>query len=123
MGKYVQWITHNGVRILFLNGNGLEEAEYLAALDELEQELLKSRTGPPMLFDLTKTSMTQRTTAKAKEMDAAAKEAGVEDGPGAVVGLSKLARMVAQVFGRKTHYFDTVDQAKEWLAAEMKKSR
>lgn len=76
-----------------------------------------------MLFDLTNTSMTPRTTAKAKEMDAAAKAAGVVDGPGAVVGLSKLAKMVAQVFGRKTHYFDTVDEAREWLVSESRKAR
>ena len=123
MARYAQWITHKGVRILFLNGRGLPEAEYVAALDEVTQEILNSRSSPPMLFDLGNTAMTPKTTQKAKEMDAALKAAGITDGPGAVVGLSKLAKMVAQVFGRKTHYFDTIDEAKEWLVSESKKSR
>ena len=43
MGKNVQWITHKGKRILFLNAAGMREAEYAAAIDELKQELLKER--------------------------------------------------------------------------------
>jgi hypothetical protein len=40
-----------------------------------------------------------------------------------VVGLSKLGKMVAQLLTPGTHYFDTVDQAKEWLVKEAGKSR
>lgn len=67
MGKYVQWIKHKGVRILFLNGKGLEEAEYVAALEEMKPEILRGRSGPPMLFDLSNTSMTPKTIEEAKE--------------------------------------------------------
>ena len=40
VGKYAQWITHKGERILFVNVAGLREAEYIAALEELKQALL-----------------------------------------------------------------------------------
>jgi len=118
MSKYVQWITHKGVRIVFLNGKGLPEAENIAAQEELKEELLRDRSSPPVLVDLSNTAMTQNTANKSKEVAAATKAAGLPDAPTAVVGLNKLQKAVAQLFGRGSHYFDSVDQAKEWLAKE-----
>jgi len=34
------------------------------------------------------------------------------------VGLNKLQKAVAQLFGRGAHYFDSIDQAKEWLVQQ-----
>jgi len=122
MGKYVGWIEHKGVRILFLNGKGLNEAENLAAQEELKQELLRDRSGPPVLVDLSKTAMTPDTSKKSKEVAAVAKDAGLPEGLAAVVGLNKLQKAVAQLFDRgAAHYFDSVDQAKEWLVKEENK--
>ena len=121
MGKYAQWITHKGVRIMFLNGKGLAEAENMAAQEELKQELLRDRSTPPVLVDLSNTAMTQNTANKSKEVAAATKAAGLPDGPTAVVGLNKLQKAVAQLFGRGSHYFDSIDQAKEWLVKEENK--
>ena len=91
MAKYVQWITHKGVQILLVNAKGLPEAEYVAAFEELKQEILKGQSNAPTLS--------------------------------AVVGLSKLAKVVAQLLNPGTHYFDTVDEAKEWLVKEEDKRR
>ena len=121
MGKYVQWIEHKGVKILFMNGKGLAEAENFAAQEELKQELLKDRSSPPVLVDLSNTVMTQKTSGKSKEVAAATKTAGLPDGPSAVVGLNKLQKAVAQLFGRGARYFDSIEQAKEWLVKEEKK--
>ncbi len=52
MGKHVDWITHKGQRILFVNVAGLNEAEYIAGLEEMKQELLRDRTAPLVLIDL-----------------------------------------------------------------------
>jgi len=123
MGKHVQWIEHKGVRILFLNGKGLAEAENFEAQEELKQELLKDRSSPPVLVDLSNTVMTQKTSGKSKEVAAATKAIGMPDGPTAVVGLNKLQKAVAQLFGRGSHYFDSLDQAKEWLVKEDKKRK
>lgn len=118
MGKHVQWIEHRGVRMVFMNGKGLAEAENFAAQEELKQELLRDRSSPPVLVDLSNTVMSQKTANKSKEVAAATKAAGLPDGPTAVVGLNKLQKAVAQLFGRGSHFFDSVDQAKDWLAKE-----
>ncbi len=118
MAKYVQWITHKGVKILFVNGKGLPEKEYVAAFEELKQEILKERTNAPTLIDLSNTVMTQKTRDKAKEVADTNKALGLPEQPSAVVGLSKLGKMVAQLLTPGTHYFDTVDEAKEWLVKE-----
>ncbi len=123
MARYLQWITHKGVKILFVNVKGLPDAEYVAAFEELKQEILKEQTNAPTLIDLSDTSMTQKTRDKAKEIADANKTMGREDAPSAVVGLSKLAKVVAQLLNPGTHYFDTVDQAKEWLVKEASKPR
>ena len=123
MGKHVQWIEHKGVRIIFLNGKGLNETENFEAQEELKQELLRDRSSPPVLVDLSNTTMTQKTSSKSKEVAAATKTAGLPDGPTAVVGLNKLQKAVAQLFGRGSHYFDSIDQAKDWLVKEEDKRK
>jgi len=123
MGKHVQWIEHKGVRILFLDGKGLPEAENFEAQEELKQGLLKDRSSPPVLVDLSNTVMTQKTSGKSKEVAAATKAEGLPDGPSAIVGLNKLQKAVAQLFGRGARYFDNLDQAKEWLVKEENKRK
>jgi hypothetical protein len=123
VGKYVQWTTHKGKRILFLNAKGLSETEYMAAMDEMKQELLKEQAGTLVLVDATKTEMTTLTTNKGKEVAAATKAKGIPDRPSVVVGLSGLQRAVAQLFGRGIHFSSTIEEAKEWLVKEDNKTR
>jgi hypothetical protein len=123
MGKYVQWITHKGKRMLFLNAKGLREAEYMVAQEELKRELLKEGDGALVLVDATGTEMTTKTTNKAKEVAAATKAQGIIDGPSVVVGLTGLQRAVAQLFGRGIHFSSTIEEAKEWLVKEDDKRR
>jgi len=123
VGKYVQWIEHKGVRIIFLNGKGLNEADNFSAQEELKEELLRDRSSPPVLVDLSKTAMTQQTANKSKEVAAATKAAGLPDGPTAVVGLNKLQKAVAQLFSRGSHFFDSIEEAKEWLVREESKRK
>jgi hypothetical protein len=104
--------------MVFMNGKGLAEAENIAAQDELKQELLRDRSSPPVLVDLSNTAMTQNSANKSKEVAAATKAAGIPDGPTAVVGLNKLQKAVAQLFGRGAHYCDSLDQGKDWLVKE-----
>jgi hypothetical protein len=123
VGKHVQWIEHKGVRIIFLNGKGLNEADNFSAQEELKEELLRDRSSPPVLVDLSKTAMTQKTANKSKEVAAATKAAGLPDGPTAVVGLNKLQKAVAQLFSRGSHFFDSIEEAKEWLVREENKRK
>jgi hypothetical protein len=124
LGKYAQFITHKGKRILFVNGAGLSEAECLIAFEEMKQALLKEGTGVLVLADVTHLKMSKALVDKAKEAVAATKAIGIKDKPNAVVGLTGLQKAVAQLFGSKEIYFaDTVDQAKEWLVKEDDKPR
>ncbi len=123
MGKYVQWITYKGKRILFLNAKGLREAEYMVAMEEMRQELLKERDGVLVLVDATGTEMTTQTTNKAKEIATATKDKGIPDKPSVVVGLTGLQRAVAQLFGRGIHFSGTIEEAKDWLVKEDDKRR
>lgn len=123
MGKYAQWITHKNKKILFLNANGLREAEYMVAQEELKQELLKARISALVLVDATGTEMTTKTTNKAKEVAAATKAEGIIDGPSVVVGLTGLQKAVAQLFGRGIHFSSSIEEAKDWLVKEAEKNR
>jgi len=123
MGKYVQWTTYKGKRMLLLNAKGLREAEYMAAMEEMKQELLKEWDGTLVLVDATKTEMTTLTTNKAKEVATATKAKGIPDRPSVVVGLTGLQRAVAQLFGRGIHFSSTIEEAKEWLVKEDDKLR
>jgi len=123
VGKYVQWVNHKNKKILFLNANGLREAEYMVAQEELKQELLKARTDALVLVDATGTEMTPKTTNKAKEVAAATKAENIPDGPSVVVGLTGLQKAVAQLFGRGIHFSSTIEEAKDWLVKEDDKRR
>jgi hypothetical protein len=123
MGEHIQWVTHKGKRILFVNCARLGEAEILASFEGMKQELLKERTGPMVLIDISDIDMTTALIGKAKELTAATKDAGIKDGPNAIVGLTGLQKAVAQLFGRGVHFADSVGEAKEWLVKEDNKRR
>ena len=123
MGKYTQWITHKGKRMLLVNGPGLSEAQYVEAMEEMKQETLKERVGTLVLVDVSGIEMTKAVINKSKEVVNATKEAGIPDRPNVVIGLTGLQRAVAQLFGRGVHFVDTVEQGKEWLAKEDDKRR
>ena len=123
MGRYAQWITYKGKRILFVNCARLGEAEIVAAFDEMKDELLKERVGPIVLIDISGIDMTTALISKAKELTAVTKDAGMKDGPNAIVGLTGLQKAVAQLFGRGVHFADSLDEAREWLVTEDEKRK
>ena len=123
VGKYTHWITHKGKRMLLVNGPGLSEAQYLEAMEEMKQDILKEKAGALVLVNVSGIEMTKAVINKSKEVVNATKEAGIPDRPNVVVGLNKLQKAVAQLFGRGVHFVDTVEQGKEWLAKEDDKGR
>jgi hypothetical protein len=123
MGKHVDWITYEGKRILFVNVADLNEAEYIAGLEEMKQELLRDRTAPLVLIDLTKTAWTPATVDKAKEVAGAIKKAGIGYGPNSIVGLTKLQKSVADLSVRLVFYADSIEEAKDWLVKQDEKRR
>jgi hypothetical protein len=118
MGKYAQWITHKGKRILFVNLAGLKEAEYIAGLEEMKQVLLEDRSAPPLLTDMSKTRCTIATVKKAKEVDGAIKNATIGYGPHSIVGLNMLQKTIVDLSTRHAFYTDSIQEAKDWLVEQ-----
>ena len=116
--KYVEWITYKGKRILVVNGPGLKEAQYIEAMEEMKQEVLKEKDGALVLANVSGLDMTKAVVNKSKEVVNATKEAGIPNRANVVVGLTGLQKAVAQLFGRGVHFVDTVEQAKELLVKE-----
>jgi hypothetical protein len=125
LGKYTQWIMYKGKRILFVNAARLGEAETLASLEEMKQELLKERPAPlPLtLVDISGIGMTTAVAKKAREVTADTKVDGMSDAPNAVVGLTGIQKSVAQLFTRNSRFTDSIEEAKEWLVKEDDKRR
>jgi hypothetical protein len=118
LGKYAQFITHKGKRILLVNGPGLSESQYMEAMEEMKQEILKEKDGVMVLVNVTGIGMTKAVVDKSKEVDKATKEAGIPLRGNAVVGLTGLQKAVAQLFSRGVYYANTIEEAKEWLVRE-----
>ena len=123
MGKYVNWITYKNKRILTVDLARQGEAEIIAGMEEMKQELFKDRSAPLVLIDITGIDMTTAVINKAKELTAVTKEAGLEDGPNVIVGLTGLQKAVAQLFARNVHFSGSVEEAREWLVKQDDKRR
>ena len=122
MPPRVQWIEHQGQPILYSNYAGLGEAEYLRAMDETQRELLSRPAGSRALTitDVSHSHPARAILAKANEMAAAAKAAGITT-VDAVVGIGRLQRPMAQAVRRDIHFAGSLEDAKNWLAVQAKK--
>ena len=123
MTTYAQWIEHKGKRILFIDGPGLSEAQYIEAMEEMKQEVLKEKNGALVLVNVSGIDMTKAVVDKSKEVVNATKKAGIPDRANVVVGLTGLQKAVAQLFGRGVRFVDTVEEGKEVLIREDSKRR
>jgi hypothetical protein len=118
VGKYAQYVTYKGKRILCVNAARLPGAECLLAFDEMEQALLKE-SGVLVLIDVSHLQINKTLIDKAKAVSASITDAkGYKYKPSVVVGLTTLQKSVARLFDRRTHYADTVEEGKEWLVKE-----
>jgi hypothetical protein len=126
VSRYAQWISHKGQRLLYADYSGLvEEEEYLSALGETEQEILKQPPGQmvPLLLNMTNTWASTAITDRAKRMTDAAAERGIPDSPTAIVGVSGFQRAVVQAMQfvrRDLHLADSLEAGKEWLVQQMR---
>ncbi len=121
MPSRVQWIPHQGHLILCSNYAGLSEAEYLHAMDETQRELLSRPAGSVVLTvtDVSHGRSSRAIMAKADAMTAATKAAGIKT-IDAVVGIGRLQRPIAQAVRRDLHFAGSLEDAKDWLAGQIK---
>jgi hypothetical protein len=118
MSTYTQWIQHKGKKILFCNYAGCNEAQYLAGVTEMEQELMKQPTGTkiPLLIDVTKSSMTIATRDRGKQTIEVLTKANITTDT-AMVGISGIQKIIAQAISKDVHYANDMESAKDWLVS------
>ncbi|HNS02530.1 MAG TPA: hypothetical protein PKM78_09135 [Anaerolineae bacterium] len=121
MTSHTQWIEHNGHPILYSNYARLTEAEYLHAMDETLRVLL-SRPNSTVLTvtDVSHSHPSRAIMAKAGELAAAAKAAGITT-IDAVIGVGRLQRPIAQAVRRDMHFAGNLEEAKEWLTRQVQR--
>ncbi len=120
MSKHIQWITHKGQNILFNDYTGLKGEEYLEAIEETKQELLRHPKGSTILTltDVSNSVASPDTTKKARELTAATKEHGITS-IAASVGMTGIKRSLAQFIRRDVHFAGSIEEAKDWLVGQV----
>ena len=124
MSERIQWIQHKGKRILYIDGSHIrEEAEFLKLLEEAEATIIAQPKGRGLLtlFYSTDSLITKPTIDRAKQAFANAAEKGIPNGPTAWVGSSGFQRAAVtamQFFIKVIHVADSIEEAKDWLAAQ-----
>ncbi len=124
MSERVRLISHKGEQILFSDYSGLDEEPYLRELDEtivmLKSAIAKRPSYLLALTNVSNTTTTAKITQKSKECTTLLK--GVK-ATTAIVGITKTKKVIANIVSPDLQMFDTVDKAKDWLAAEARRRR
>ncbi len=115
----VRFIQHNGKEILFLDFSACKPEEVLPLVDEAKAVI---RTRPPQslltLTDVTNMRFDDKVSERMKEFTAHNKPYVRAAAVVGIVGLKKILFDAVMIFSkRKLYAFDSVDQAKVWLAS------
>lgn len=116
----VQFITHKGKKILYFDLSACKIAEIAAVVAEAKRAV---SSQPPMsvlaLTNVTETELSKDSSAIIKDFTAHNKPYIKASAVVGVEGLRKVIYNAAMAFsGRQISAFATLDQAKDWLAAQ-----
>jgi hypothetical protein len=114
----IKFIRHNGKEILFLDFSNCDVEELLKAVSA-SRKIIASRPGNSLLTltDVTNARFNPEVSQKMKEYAAHNKPYVKASALVGIVGLKKIILDGVMLFSkRKFHTFDTVEQAKDWLA-------
>ena len=115
-----RWIVHKGVEILYGDFSGFQRNHEAlrAEVEAADKEILRRPRGSVLsIADLTGTVTSREVVELFKQSATATKDHMRKQAVIGVKGVQKiLAQGVAFFSGQSMHLFDTVDQAKEWLA-------
>jgi hypothetical protein len=114
----VQFITHNGKEILFLNFSSCAINEMVQVIEEAKRAIRTKPEGSVLtLTDVTNARFDETVTQKMKEFTVHNKPYVKAAAVIGVVGIKKIIYEAVLLFsGRKIHVFDKIDDAKNWLA-------
>lgn len=124
MDDHIQWLEHKGKRILCIDTSNMrEEGKFLELLEDLEVEVLNQPEGQKilLLFNSPNTLVTTKITERGKQITVNAKAKGIPSGPVAIIGSTGFQKAVIsalQVFLKDIHMAESIEEAKDWLAAQ-----
>lgn len=114
----VQFISHRGRDILFLNFSGCGVNEVLSTIDDAAKVIRVQPEGSVRtLTDVTNARFDDRVSEQMKKFTAHNKPYVRAAAVVGITGIKKIIFEAVMLFSkRKIHSFDTLDQAKDWLA-------
>jgi hypothetical protein len=115
--ELVSIITYNGKRIVFMNAKDVkDEIELCANISKMADVAIKNNINL-FLFEVTGT----RTTPKVKDTIEKAAELNKKmlgKVHSALVGLSSIQRIIANVISRDQYFANDIEDAKKWLVSK-----
>lgn len=123
MSDRIKWTDCDGFTILSVDYSDLPEAEYLEAMEEVEQ-LLQAFQGEPsdsamlIMANATNTRATKKIRHRGKEISAALD--GFKGRAYAVIGVTGVSRLLARTFTSGIYFAYAEHDAKRWLVAQAK---
>jgi hypothetical protein len=119
MGK-VDFISHKGKRMLYIDASGCKAVELAAVCDRAKQQIGKEpQASLLILTNVTGTEISKETSAIIKDLTTFNKPFVKASAVVGVEGLKKIIYNAVMTFsGRTIASKDTLDQAKDWLAAQ-----
>jgi hypothetical protein len=116
----VQFIEHKGKKILHLDFSGCKSVELGKIVQEAKGLIGKQPEGSVRtLTDVTDTEMSKDTSAIVKDLTGFNKPYVVAAAVVGVTGLKKIIyNAVVALNGRNMSTFDTIAEAKDWLATQ-----
>lgn len=116
----VQFITHKGKKILYFDLSACKIAEISSVVAEAKRAVSSQPPGSVLaLTNVTETELSKDSSAVIKDFTAHNKPFVKASAVIGVEGLRKVIYNAAMAFsGRQFSAFSTMDQAKDWLAAQ-----
>ena len=117
----IHWLKHNGLDILFNDYKALKNDKITEAIKESEKQALSvSSSKIYVINDVTGSFMNSESTAAAKHWE----QACISNGKKmflALVGVTGIKRVLANVIKKDIYFAKNIDDAKNWLLNESKK--
>ena len=111
MGQYMEILTYNGKEIVYLNMDGLNEADQIKAIDEADK-IFSTKKNILNITNVSNTVTTPEVTNKAKELNTKHRPNLKAQ---AVIGVSGLKRVIAQSMNRGMYFAKDIQDAKDWI--------
>ena len=117
MSVRVKWINHRGKKILYGDFSGMIGDDYAECIEQIEKEIIESGEQEVyVITDLTGSYMNPKTTSAVKNWIKHCKDHGIKI-KGALVGISGLKEIMNKIFKFDLYLTNSVDDAKEFIAA------